>query len=110
MEPCIFCKIAGGEIPTAFILEDEIAVSFKDIEPQAPVHVLVIPRRHVASLNEAREPHLLGHLLDFAARTAEKIGLNQYRLVINTGRDAGQAVFHLHLHLLGGRKLGWPPG
>jgi len=110
MEPCIFCKIAGGGIPTAFILEDELAVSFRDIEPQAPVHVLVIPRRHVASLNEARDPRLLGHLLDFAARTAEKIGLAQYRLVINTGRDAGQAVFHLHLHLLGGRKLGWPPG
>jgi histidine triad (HIT) family protein len=110
MEPCIFCKIAGGEIPTAFILEDELAVSFKDIEPQAPVHVLVIPRRHVASLNDAHDPRLLGHLLDFASKTAEKIGLRQYRLVINTGRDAGQAVFHLHLHLLGGRKLGWPPG
>jgi histidine triad (HIT) family protein len=110
MEPCIFCKIAGGEIPTMFILEDELAVSFKDIEPQAPVHVLVIPRKHVASLNEVHDPHLLGHLLDFARKTAEKIGLAQYRLVINTGRDAGQAVFHLHLHLLGGRKLGWPPG
>jgi histidine triad (HIT) family protein len=110
MEPCIFCKIAGNEIPTAFILEDELAVSFKDIQPQAPVHVLVIPRQHVASLNEARDPRLLGHLLHFAARTAEKIGLTQYRLVINTGRDAGQAVFHLHLHLLGGRKLDWPPG
>jgi len=110
MEPCIFCKIAGGDIPTTFILEDELAVSFKDIEPQAPVHVLVIPRQHVASMNEARDPQLLGHLLHFASKTAEKIGLTQYRLVINTGRDAGQAVLHLHLHLLGGRKLGWPPG
>jgi histidine triad (HIT) family protein len=110
MEPCIFCKIANGEIPTDFILKDELAVSFKDIEPQAPVHVLVIPRQHVASLNEAHDPRLLGQLLDFARQTAEKIGLEQYRLVINTGRDAGQAVFHLHLHLLGGRKLGWPPG
>ena len=110
MEPCIFCKIANGEIPTDFILEDELAVSFKDIEPQAPVHVLVIPRQHVASLNEAHDPRLLGQLLDFTRQTAEKIGLEQYRLVINTGRDAGQAVFHLHLHLLGGRKLGWPPG
>jgi histidine triad (HIT) family protein len=110
MEPCIFCKIAGGEIPTAFILEDDLAVSFADIEPQAPVHALVVPRRHVASLNEARDPALLGHLLDLARRTAEKLGLTQYRLVINTGRDAGQAVFHLHVHLLGGRKLGWPPG
>jgi len=110
MESCIFCQIAGNEIPTAFILEDELAVSFKDIEPRAPVHFLVIPRRHVASLNEARDPALLGHLLDFARQTAEKIGLEQYRLVINTGRDSGQAVFHLHLHVLGGRKLGWPPG
>jgi len=110
MEPCIFCKIAGGKIPIAFILEDELAVSFKDIEPQAPVHVVVIPRRHVASLNEAHDPQLLGHLLDFARKTAEKVGLAQYRLVINNGRDAGQSVFHLHLHILGGRKLDWPPG
>lgn len=110
MEPCIFCKIAGGEIPTAFILEDDLAVSFKDIEPQAPVHVLVIPRQHIPSMADAHDPHVLGHLLHFARKTAEKIGLAQYRLVINTGRDAGQAVFHLHLHLLGGRKMGWPPG
>jgi histidine triad (HIT) family protein len=110
MESCIFCKIAGNEIPSSFILEDELAVSFRDIDPQAPVHALVIPRRHVASLSEARDPGLLGHLLDFARRTAEKLDLQQYRLVINNGRDAGQAVFHLHLHVLGGRKLGWPPG
>jgi len=110
MEPCIFCKIAGGEIPTPFILEEGSAVSFRDIAPQAPVHAVVIPRRHVASLNDARDPELLGHLLDFARRTAEKIGLAQYRLVINTGADAGQSVFHLHLHVLGGRKMGWPPG
>lgn len=110
MEPCIFCKIAAGEIQTAFILQDELAVSFKDIEPQAPLHVVVIPRRHVASLNEAPDPQMLGHLLDFARKTAEKIGLPQYRLVINTGRDAGQSVFHLHLHILGGRQMGWPPG
>jgi histidine triad (HIT) family protein len=110
MESCVFCKIAGGEIPTAFILEDELAVSFKDIEPQAPVHVLVIPRRHIVSMNEAHDQQLLGHLLNFARKTAEKLGLAQYRLVINNGRDAGQAVWHLHLHLLGGRKMGWPPG
>ena len=110
MEPCVFCRIAGQEIPASFILEDESAVSFMDIAPQAPVHAVVIPRRHVASLNEARDPGLLGHLLDFARRTAEKIGLTQYRLVINTGADAGQSVFHLHLHILGGRKMNWPPG
>lgn len=110
MEPCIFCKIAAKEIPTIFIHEDELAVSFKDIAPQAPFHVLVIPRLHVASLLELHDPALLGHLLMVAKKTAEKIGLTQYRLVINTGADAGQAVFHLHLHLLGGRKLAWPPG
>lgn len=110
MEPCIFCKIAAGEIPTTFILQDELAVSFHDVEPQAPVHALVVPRRHIASLAEARDPQLQGHLLDFARQTAEKIGLAQYRLVINTGRDAGQSVFHLHLHILGGRKMDWPPG
>ncbi len=110
MEPCLFCKIASGEIPAQFILQDELAVSFHDIEPQAPTHVLVVPRFHITSLAEASDPDLLGHLLDFARQTAEKLGLSQYRLVINTGRDAGQSVFHLHLHVLGGRKLGWPPG
>jgi len=110
MESCVFCRIAAGEIPAAFILQDDLAVSFKDIEPQAPVHAVVIPRRHVASLHEAHDPQWLGHLLDFARRTAEKAGLAQYRLVINTGRDAGQSVFHLHLHVLGGRKMAWPPG
>jgi histidine triad (HIT) family protein len=110
MEPCLFCRIAAGEIPTRFILEDELAVSFHDIDPQAPVHALVVPRLHIVSLAEAHDPDLMGHLLDFSRRTAEKIGLAQYRLVINTGRDAGQSVFHLHLHILGGRKLGWPPG
>ena len=110
MESCIFCRIVGKEIPTAFILEDELAVSFKDIEPQAPLHLLVVPRQHIPSLNEACDERLLGHLLAFARKTAAKAGLEQYRLVINTGRDAGQAVAHLHLHVLGGRKLGWPPG
>ncbi len=110
MESCIFCKIAGGEIPTRFILEDDAAVSFNDIAPQAPVHILVIPRRHIASLSDASDPNLLGHLLGFARQTAAKVGLDQYRLVINNGRDAGQAVFHLHLHILGGRKMNWPPG
>lgn len=110
MESCVFCKIAGREIPTSFILEDDLAVSFRDIEPQAPQHLLVVPRQHLASLNEANDERLLGHLLAFARQTAAQAGLEHYRLVINTGRDAGQAVFHLHLHILGGRKMGWPPG
>ena len=110
MESCVFCKIAVGEIAAAIILQDELAVSFKDIQPQAPTHAVVIPRRHIDTLNDARDPQLLGHLLDFARRTAEELGLAQYRLVVNTGADAGQSVFHLHLHVLGGRKMGWPPG
>jgi histidine triad (HIT) family protein len=110
MDSCVFCRIASGEIATPFVYEDDLAVAFKDLQPQAPVHVLVIPRRHIASLNEARDPHLLGGLLLAAGKAAEKIGLAQYRLVINTGPEAGQSVFHLHLHVLGGRRMSWPPG
>ena len=110
MGSCIFCKIAGGEIATPFVYEDEEAVAFNDLQPQAPVHVLVIPRRHVASLNEAPGAQLLGNLLMAAKNTAAKIGLGQYRLVVNTGPEAGQSVFHLHVHILGGRRMSWPPG
>ncbi len=111
---CIFCKIVAGEIPAAKLYEDERAVVFGDINPQAPTHALVIPRRHVASLNEASEADeaLLGHLLLVAARVARDAGHAEggYRTVINTNADAGQTVFHIHVHLLGGRRLTWPPG
>lgn len=110
MDSCVFCKIASGEIATPSVYEDDLAVAFRDLQPQAPVHFLVIPRRHIASLNEAHDQQLLGHLLMAAKKAAEKIGLSQYRLVINTGPDAGQSVFHLHLHVLGGRQMNWPPG
>ena len=113
-QDCIFCKIAAGGIPAAKIFEDERAVVFRDINPQAPTHALVIPRAHVASLNEASEDDeaLLGHLLLVAARVAREEGLAEsgYRTVINTGAGAGQTVFHIHVHLLGGRRLAWPPG
>jgi histidine triad (HIT) family protein len=113
-QTCIFCKIAAGEIPAAKIFEDERAVVFRDINPQAPTHALVIPRAHVASLNEASESDesLLGHLLLVAARVAREEGHADggYRTVINTNADAGQTVFHIHLHLLGGRAMEWPPG
>jgi len=113
-QDCIFCKIVAGGIPAAKIFEDERAVVFRDINPQAPTHALVIPREHVASLNEAGETDeaLLGHLLLVAARVAREEGLadSGYRTVINTGAGAGQSVFHLHVHLLGGRALTWPPG
>jgi histidine triad (HIT) family protein len=111
---CLFCKIVAGEVPAAKVFEDERAVVFRDINPQAPTHALVIPRKHVASLGEAGgdDEALLGHLLLVAARVAREAGHAEggYRTVINTNADAGQTVFHLHVHVLGGRRLTWPPG
>jgi histidine triad (HIT) family protein len=111
---CIFCKIVAGEIPAAKVYEDERAVAFRDINPQAPTHALVIPREHVASLSEADESHeaLLGHLLLVAARVAGEAGHKDsgFRTVIYNGAGAGQSVFHIHVHVLGGRALTWPPG
>ena len=113
-QDCIFCKIVAGGIPAAKVYEDERAVAFRDINPQAPTHALVIPRQHVASLNEAsgEDEALLGHLLLVAARVAREEGHADggYRTVINTGAGAGQTVFHIHVHVLGGRHLTWPPG
>jgi histidine triad (HIT) family protein len=110
MASCIFCQIAGGATSTPFVYEDDEVVAFRDIQPQAPVHLLVVPRRHVASLNEALDELPLGRLLAAARRVAAQAGLLQYRVVVNTGADAGQSVLHLHLHVLGGRVMAWPPG
>jgi histidine triad (HIT) family protein len=110
MDSCIFCQIASGAIPTPFVLADEEVVVFRDIQPQAPVHLLVVPRRHVASLNETAAEPLLGRLLLAARQAAAQAGLEQYRVVVNTGPEAGQSVLHLHLHVLGGRAMAWPPG
>lgn len=110
---CLFCKIAAGEIPSAAIYQDEHTYAFADINPKAPVHILIVPRQHIASLDEAGEDHreLLGHLSWVAAKIARQKGLHQgYRVVVNTGEHGGQTVEHLHLHLLGGRSLAWPPG
>ena len=113
-QDCIFCKIVSGAIPATLVYEDERAVAFRDINPQAPTHALVIPRAHIASLNEAGEADdaLLGHLLLVAARVAREGGHAEggYRTVVNTGPDAGQTVFHIHVHVLAGRTLTWPPG
>ncbi len=113
-ENCIFCKIIAGEIPSKKIHEDDFCVAFNDISPQAPTHVLVIPREHFASLDEAEPKHkeVLGHLLLTAAEIARTNGLAKkgYRVVINTNDDGGQTVFHLHVHLLGGRQFIFPPG
>ncbi len=107
---CIFCSIAAGKSGTGFIFENEEVVAFRDINPQAPFHVLIIPRKHTASLAETADERMLGVLLAAAARIAAEAGLSDYRLVINNGARAGQSVFHLHLHLLGGRTMNWPPG
>ncbi len=111
---CIFCRIAAREKPGKILYEDEKCFVLQDINPQAPVHLLVIPHRHITSLNEDSDQHkeLLGHLLAVAARMAKQQGIDGtgYRVVINTNAEAGQTVFHLHVHLLGGRVLRWPPG
>ena len=111
-DDCLFCRIVSKEIPAKLVLENEHVVAFRDINPQAPLHVLVIPRQHVASLNEAKDPELIGRLSLAAAEIAKQEGVAEsgYRTVINTNRGAGQTVFHVHLHLLGGRDMGWPPG
>lgn len=113
-QDCIFCQVVAGEISADIIYTDDRAVAFRDINPQAPVHALVIPREHLDSLDDAsgRDETTLGHLLRVAARVANEQGLSEsgYRTVINTGAGAGQSVFHLHLHVVGGRPLRWPPG
>lgn len=111
---CLFCRILAKEISAKLVYEDDFAVAFEDINPQAPMHVLIVPRRHIAGLNDVatEDAALLGHLQLVAAQIARKRGLAEsgYRTVLNTGRGAGQSIFHLHLHLLGGRGLRWPPG
>jgi histidine triad (HIT) family protein len=111
---CLFCRILSGEIPAELLHQDEVCIAIRDINPQAPTHLLVIPREHLESLDEAsrKDEPMLGHLLRTAARLANDQGLTEsgYRTVINTGAGAGQSVFHLHVHVLGGRPLSWPPG
>ena len=111
---CLFCRILAKEISATIVHEDDRAIAFEDINPQAPTHVLIVPRKHIAGMNDvtADDAALLGHLQLVAAEIARKRGLADtgYRTVLNTGRGAGQSIFHLHLHLLGGRGLRWPPG
>ena len=109
---CLFCRIVRKEIPATIVLETEHVVAFRDIDPKAPTHMLVVPRVHVATLDVATDASMLGELQLAAAAIARTEGIVEggYRTVINCGADAGQTVFHVHLHLLGGRKLGWPPG
>jgi len=111
---CIFCKVASGEMDAKKVFEDEDLVAFEDIRPQAPVHILIIPRRHIETLNDLtdEDAELVGRLVLAAKRIAAERGIAEsgYRLVLNCNRDSGQEVFHIHLHLLGGRKMTWPPG
>ena len=111
---CLFCKIVAGDIPADVVHQDERSVAIRDVNPQAPTHILGIPREHMESLDDAsaRDEALLGHLLRVAARVANEAGHGEsgYRTVINTGAGAGQSVFHLHVHVLGGRPMNWPPG
>ncbi len=109
---CLFCKIVGGELRSEAVEQTELSYAFRDIDPQAPSHVLVVPRRHVPNLGELSEhPKELADLFSLAALVAETEGLDRgYRLVSNTGSEGGQVVFHAHLHVLGGRKMNWPPG
>lgn len=109
---CLFCRIVAQEAPANVVYQDDGFLAFRDIKPQAPVHILVIPRQHVASLNEAQDNLLLGKLLLRARDVARKQGLADrgYRVVINTNEEGGQTVFHLHAHILGGRAMQWPPG
>jgi len=111
---CLFCRIINGEIPAELVRQDDRSVVIRDINSQAPTHLLVIPREHLDSLDDAsqKDEALLGHLLRVAALVANAAGLDEsgYRIVVNTGAGAGQSVFHLHIHVLGGRPLAWPPG
>ena len=114
MSDCLFCKIVNGELPTDFVYEDENVVAFRDINPQAPTHILIIPREHIETLNDINQSHkeLLGAIQLAASYLAKEEGIYEegYRTVFNCNSVAGQTVFHIHLHLLGGRSFGWPPG
>jgi len=114
MSDCLFCKLVAGVIPCDKVFEDEAFLAFRDISPQAPTHVLLIPKRHIPSLNELTpdEAEAAGRLMTTAAQLSRELELDSagYRWVINCGEDGGQTVSHLHLHILGGRRLGWPPG
>ncbi len=116
---CIFCKIIKGEVPSKKVYEDELTYAFHDINPVAPVHILIVPKKHILGIQEmeSEDRELVGHMFYVAKEIADSLNLNPdeslkggYRLVFNVGRDAGQSVFHLHLHLIGGRSMSWPPG
>ena len=110
MSDCIFCMIGAGDIPAELLYEDEKVLAFRDVNPQGPFHILIIPRDHYPSIKEIRDECLIGQMFNAGNRIAEENKIKDFRYIINTGEDAGQTVFHVHLHLIGGRKMTWPPG
>ena len=114
MADCLFCGIASGTIPGDVVYRDESVLAFRDVDPKAPVHLLIIPRKHIAGVMEMEtgDGEILGHAMEVARQLATENGLSErgFRLVVNCGPDAAQSVYHIHVHLLGGRALGWPPG
>lgn len=109
-EDCIFCKIAQKQIPSTIVFENDDVFAFKDINPKAPTHILVIPKAHYDTLNDLDDEVLMGKLLSAVRKITKQLGIEHYRTVLNTGKGSGQEVFHIHLHILAGRKLEWPPG
>ena len=114
MENCLFCGIINGKLKSEIVYQDETVVAFKDVHPKAPVHILIVPRKHIGTLLDLRpgDESIVGDVFRAAGNLAEQVGIAKsgFRVVVNCGNDAGQTVFHLHYHLLGGRRLGWPPG
>lgn len=112
MTDCLFCKMVAGDIKPDVVFENDAILAFRDINPQAPVHILVIPKRHITTLNDLDDAQLGGQILQVAVALAKQKGLAEdgYRTMFNCNKNGGQAVYHLHLHLLGGRQMGWPPG
>ena len=111
-DQCVFCRIVRGEIPSKIVAESATCIAFRDLSPEAPVHVLVIPREHYASLNDVKSPQVMADVMALAVEVArkEKVAESGYRVVLNTNSDGGQTVHHLHAHVLGGRHMKWPPG
>jgi len=112
MTDCLFCKFVNRELETKIIYENDFVLAFNDINPQAPTHILVIPKKHISSLKDqtTEDKQIMGELMFAVKEIADKLNLNSYRTVINTGKDAGQSVFHIHVHLMAGRKFSWPAG
>lgn len=112
MSDCLFCKIASGQIPARVVFQDDRVMAFEDINPQAPVHIIIMPKRHISTVMDIADSDIdiMGYTYIVASKIAADLSINGFRLVINCGKDAGQEILHIHIHMLGGREFGWPPG